>query len=460
MSSPFDKIKLVEKKETKKETPKKVEKVKPSSIVQGYDPKASFKDILASYEKTGNPYSLPKSTANNNTTESFASILDKWDNKTKPKTNEGYKRVSDKYKATRSFADIYAEHEKSTGVAPTPVVSKPKVEEKPKQTTSGEYKRASKAYEGTKSFSSIMDEFENPKAKAKPQEVKTKTKEVKIPEVKKASFFKEREADDEKATDASWSVFGDHQDFVRPVVEEKIEVVEEKVVEEVRVKSTYTPSVSFGSIMNDFENSLPRKQEETAGELAASHTLKHQDVKKETFFKATEDSSRAKDAAWSVYGDNKAIPREKSEKANNYVDPNKGNKSKKKDKVVKDFGPILDKYQMPDFETMMKEKQEAAVIKKKTIHEKRIMKPEVSLDLHSFTAAEAETKIREFLQDVKNHNLSKASIVCGKGNNSVDGIPVLKPLLINILNGLDYISEYYYPSEKDGGEGVIWIILK
>mgnify|MGYP004671977821 FL=1 len=63
----------------KKEEKKKnivLEKKKPNEIVKGYVPSLSFGDILDSYEKTGNPYSLPKKKASS--PSSFGDILDEW----------------------------------------------------------------------------------------------------------------------------------------------------------------------------------------------------------------------------------------------------------------------------------------------------------------------------------------------------------------------------------------------
>ena len=80
--SPFDNIVLKEKKEPEKKKPAPPKPVakKPGEIVQGYIPSASFKDILESYEKTGNPYSLPKSSAHSSPS-SFGDILDQWEGK-------------------------------------------------------------------------------------------------------------------------------------------------------------------------------------------------------------------------------------------------------------------------------------------------------------------------------------------------------------------------------------------
>ena len=518
MSSPFKDIKLVEKKETKK-VEKKV--VKPSSIVQGYDPKASFKDILASYEKTGNPYALPKSSANNSSTndESFASILDKWENKTKPKAKEEYKRVSAKYEAKRSFADILAAHENPNGIKSTPKVE---TKEKPVKQTKGEYTRVSKTYEGKQSFSDILSSFENPVIAKKEEVIVKKNKKSKVavvPEVKKASFFKEKEEDDEREKDVTWSIFGDNKKVEREVVKEVV-VEEEKVVEEVRNnKSSYEASKSFSDILNAFDNKEIAKVVETTVVAPAKVEVIEEPSKKESFFKEKdEDDVREKDVTWSIFGDNKKVEREvvkevvvEEEKVVEEVRHNKSSyeasksfsdilnafennegvskvvktpsntvasevnktafkkdnkfvydkpKTTNKTKSTKDFNSIIDKFPVLDFEAMLEEKNEKVVEKRKTIQEKRNMKPEVFFDIHGFTAEEANVEVDLFLDSCLENKICKASIIYGKGLHSESGIPVLKPLINAKLSTKDFISEYSSPSENFGGDGAIWIIFK
>ena len=76
--SPFTSIVLKEKTEDKKKTANNgnsSQRKKVSEVVQGYDPNASFADILANYERTGNPYAMPKKKASVSTPMSFGDIL-------------------------------------------------------------------------------------------------------------------------------------------------------------------------------------------------------------------------------------------------------------------------------------------------------------------------------------------------------------------------------------------------
>ena len=110
-SSPFASITLREKKEEKPKAVKTQQKPKkPSEIVQGYDPGASFADILYNYEHTGNPYAMPRKSRSEeikNSKTSFADIFSKWEKKTSAPEKKGeYRRASEVYKPKRSFADI------------------------------------------------------------------------------------------------------------------------------------------------------------------------------------------------------------------------------------------------------------------------------------------------------------------------------------------------------------------
>lgn len=111
--SPFSKIVLKEKKEDVK---KEIKSEKKEQIVGGYDPNASFADILANFERTGNPYAMPKKKGDAKAALSFAEILDKWEGKDKgsdknAKREEKKEEKKSSYKATKSFAEILASYE-------------------------------------------------------------------------------------------------------------------------------------------------------------------------------------------------------------------------------------------------------------------------------------------------------------------------------------------------------------
>ncbi|MGN1164326.1 MAG: hypothetical protein ACI4S4_05910, partial [Candidatus Ornithospirochaeta sp.] len=210
--SPFDNIVLKEKKEPeKKKTPQKTVPKKPGEIVQGYVPSASFADILDSFEKTGNPYRLPKSTASSSSASSFGDILDQW---------EGKKSVK--------------KEKKNTPETPRP------------------------QYKATRSFSDILDQWEGNVKKESNPSPKVGKKEEKVEGT--TLFYKD--PDDEKPSpDAVWSVLGGvNKDYVRKTEEKKKEKKDE-TPKYSRSTPQYSPSRSFADILSDFEGTKAKKKE-------------------------------------------------------------------------------------------------------------------------------------------------------------------------------------------------------
>ena len=301
--SPFKNVVLKEKKEEEVKKPKPASSgKKPSQIVQGYDPSASFKDILYNWEHTGNPYALP---------------------------SKG-KKEEIKAKQT-SFADIFSQWEN---------------QKNPKQKSkNNEVKRVSPEYKPTKDFGSLLDQFEG--NVVKPQNNKPLVK-APIKEIQKPTFFKEKEEDDERPSSVAWSVFGDNKPIKR---EEKKEEVKEKVEDKKvnRVSPKYTPTQDFGSLLSSFEKG-------GKGEVEKQNKVekpKKQEVipQKPTFFKEKEeDDERPSSVAWSVFGDNKPINREekKEEKVEKVVEPSEKVEVKRVSpeyKPTKDFGSLLSSFE-------------------------------------------------------------------------------------------------------------------
>ena len=183
--NPFSSIVLKEKKEeTKKKTPAASEKKKPGEIVHGYNPSLSFGDILSSYEKTGDPYRMPKKTASGTT--SFGDILDEWEN----------------------------------GGKKTP---------KKKETKSGTVSKNLSQYTATKSFGDILNQYEG--IYREKEEVKKKKENISSSEAKSrvndalrtSTMFLEETEDDRISPEASWSVLGGkNPSFVRKEEKKKI----------------------------------------------------------------------------------------------------------------------------------------------------------------------------------------------------------------------------------------------
>ncbi len=90
----------------------------------------------------------------------------------------------------------------------------------------------------------------------------------------------------------------------------------------------------------------------------------------------------------------------------------------------------------------------------------RRMKPQETLDLHGFSISSAEIELDDFLIRCKKRKIDKVLIIHGKGLHSPDGEAVLREFVRNKLKMATFIGEIGHPSEKDGGAGATWAIIK
>ncbi len=314
--NPFSSIVLKEKKEEKKKkAPAESVKKKPGEIVHGYNPSLSFGDILSSYERTGDPYRMPKKTASGTT--SFGDILDEWENggkktqKKKETKNAAVSRNLSQYTATKSFGDILNQYE-------------------------GIYRE--------------KEEVKKKKENISSSEAKSRVNDA----LRTSTMFLEETEDDKVSPDASWSVLGGkNPNFVRK--EEKN--TEEKKVGKKVTRSTpkYTSSVSFSDILSEYENGRVKKAEEErkAEEKKPSAAVKEEVKVEETnFFISDEEETVPSNVSWSILGGKnesfvRPVEEEKKEE--------KPQKEEKKDtkeikrastpyKPKKDFGEILSSF--------------------------------------------------------------------------------------------------------------------
>ena len=357
--SPFDNIVLKEKKEPeKKKAPQKSVAKKPGEIVQGYVPSASFADILDSFEKTGNPYRLPKSTASSSKA-SFGDILDQWEGKKSGK-KEKKKEVEaprPQYKATKSFSDILDQWEgnvrkenknkkseekpplkKEEKVEGTPLFYKDEDDEKPspdavwsvlggvnknyvrkteekkeeKREEKPQYKRSVPQYSPSRSFADILSDYEGAKvAKEKKKEEEKPSVEIKKAEEectrpKEKDFFLEKDEDHVVSDNVVWSVIGGkNENFVRKEDEKKDEEIppqEEKSEEEKPSVKPYVPTKSFSEILSDYEKSVESK-EETVNVAPPVFPEPFEAPESDgLFIKETEDEKVAPNVVWSIMG--------------------------------------------------------------------------------------------------------------------------------------------------------------
>ena len=417
--SPFKNIVLKEKKEEEPKA-KRIPPKKPSQIVQGYDPNASFKDILYNWEHTGNPYALPskgKKEEIKAKETSFADIFAQWEKKTDKKSinkKQEIKRVSPSYKPTKDFGSLLDQFEgkpvkkqDDTPVVKEKVLDAPKPtffkqmeedDERPstvawsvfgdnkkieraekkeevKEEAEKSFKRVSKEYKPTKSFGDLLDSFEGkvkPKKVEEKKEVKVEKKKEIIPE--KPTFFKEKEEDDERPATVAWSVFGDNKPIEREVRAEEVVKEETPIKEEInRVSPSYKPTKDFGELLNSFEGSI--KIESVKKEIVEKEEAL---PVKPTFFKEKEeDDERPSSVAWSVFGENKPIEREKKVKEEVKEETPIKEEIKRVSpsyKPTKDFGELLNSFESSvKIESVKKEavEKEEAIPEKKTFFKEK-----------------------------------------------------------------------------------------
>ena len=508
IDSPFKNIVLKEKKEEPvKKKPQAVKK-KPSEIVQGYDPGASFADILSNWERTGNPYALPhekKKEASATKQASFGDILASWDRMNDPEAQrkkKEAKRVSPEYKPTKDFGALLDQYEgkvpQKTAEAlprrkekdsvsratffrqmeedderPSSVAwsvfggnAEKKAEpEKEKETAAlvKKEKRVSKEYKPTKDFGALLDAFEGRKpapTEKESEELKSvpedRTKET---EVKKPTFFREREEDDERPATVAWSVFGDNKPIERPVAEPEAEKTEAPV--SVRVSEEYKPTKDFGALLEEFEGSKPRRVSESEAPEKSEP-----EVKKATFFREREeDDERPATVAWSVFGDNKPIERPVKPEEPERKEPVQEKKPSPPPRVQprksRLFSESVKKMPEKTFEEILKEKGEMKKKpREKTLNELRIMLPMATLDLHGMGYTEAEGEVNRFLDEAVSSRIEKVAIIHGKGLHSADGEGVLRELVYSILEARGLVRELTVPKPQYGGSGAVWVILR
>ncbi len=127
---------------------------------------------------------------------------------------------------------------------------------------------------------------------------------------------------------------------------------------------------------------------------------------------------------------------------------------KKEDKTMSSF---LDMY--PPDSGLVK-----TVIEKPTQRQKRRnyrrMKPQEVLDLHGFSLVSAKVELEDFIKRCKRRRIEKILIIHGKGLHSPDGEAVLRDCVKNELMDSMLIGEIGQPSEKEGGAGATWCIIK
>ena len=81
------------------------------------------------------------------------------------------------------------------------------------------------------------------------------------------------------------------------------------------------------------------------------------------------------------------------------------------------------------------------------------------LDLHGLVAASAESSLRRFLQEARDHDLRCLRLITGKGLHSKQDEPVLRPLVEGLLRRRADVLAYASAPPAQGGTGALLVLL-
>ena len=89
-------------------------------------------------------------------------------------------------------------------------------------------------------------------------------------------------------------------------------------------------------------------------------------------------------------------------------------------------------------------------------------KPDAVIDLHGLKQDEAWAALKFFFDDAKRKGFEKLLIIHGKGNHTgfSGSEGVLKTLSRQFIESCPGAGESGYSSNRDGGSGATWVILK
>ena len=394
---------------------------KPSQIVQGYDPNASFADILYNWEHSGEPYTMPKKGSAQTSPTSFGDILAKWEGKGQDAGRKSaYKRASAPYRPKNSFADILDSYEKGTPA--------PKADTAPKE----------------------EDVSEEPVLA--PVEARMEEKGT-------VSLFKAMEEDDEIPSGVAWSVFSGAQEIERPAKDEEESVVKEEVKEaSPSPKPAYKATRSFASILSEYEGGIAERPqppvEAKAKEEPAPPAV--------SLFKEMEEGDEIPSGvAWSVFSGARNVERRPSPVVVEPEKPAPVHRHSVKPSYSPSFHEEVEAQKEKSFDEIIQEKGDLEVLRKdKSLNELRLMLPQATLDLHGMKQAEATGALESFVEDALDAGIEKVAIIHGKGLHSQDGEGVLKDLTDAVLSRLGVVREAKLAKPAYGGSGVTWVILK
>ncbi len=133
-------------------------------------------------------------------------------------------------------------------------------------------------------------------------------------------------------------------------------------------------------------------------------------------------------------------------------------KKKEKRKSLETMHSILDLY--PPDDSMSDPDDDRPVPNRVKRRNYRRMKIQETLDLHGFNLASARVELDDFIKRCKRKKIEKVLIIHGKGLHSNNGESVLRTAVKDFLMKSTSIGEIGHPSEREGGCGATWAIVK
>ena len=105
-----------------------------------------------------------------------------------------------------------------------------------------------------------------------------------------------------------------------------------------------------------------------------------------------------------------------------------------------------------------KEKESLVQVPRRSINYEK-MPADATIDLHGFTAAEAETQLRNLFIEAQRKGWKKVLIIHGKGLHSKEE-PVLKKVVMDFLEKSPIAGAHRTPGASEGGSGAVWVAIK
>jgi len=87
---------------------------------------------------------------------------------------------------------------------------------------------------------------------------------------------------------------------------------------------------------------------------------------------------------------------------------------------------------------------------------------EKQIDLHGMTSRDAELEIRAVFESAQRNGYQQILIVHGRGNHSTGGNPVLKRMVVDLLEGPleSQVASFYFAQPNEGGGGATRVVLR